>query len=233
MKLRLTILVLIILSAFAACQSGPPPTEVLLEVTRLVTVVVTADTGQQGPLPLESTPSPEHTADVQAEVAASPTPDVTATATQSPIPSPIIGQVYVAEQTFENGSLFWLRPIDQIWILTTSAEETGIWQIVADNFEEGMPESDPALVPPDGMFQPIRGFGMLWRETPNLRDTLGWATSEEVGYLANYQYHYGGTVDANGNFIQGPGYHLLESVSRTVYRFNEGIWTWEFVEQTK
>lgn len=228
MKLRFTILIAFILSVVAACQSGPPPTEVLIEVTRLVTVVVTADNSQQGPLPLEQTPTAEQTA--EAQVAVNSTPEPTATATQSPVPAPIIGQVYVAEQTFERGSLFWLRPIDQIWILTIQEDGSKVWRVAEDNFEEGMIESDPALVPPDGLFQPIRGFGLLWREDPGLREALGWAISEEVGYLANYQYHYGGTVDANGSFVQGPGYHLLESVSRNIYRFNEGIWTWEFVE---
>jgi hypothetical protein len=127
--------------------------------------------------------------------------------------------------------MFWLRPIDQIWVITTNDEDEQIWQIYEDNFEEGMPESDPEFAPTEpGLLQPIRGFGLLWRENPELRANLGWAIAEEVGYLANYEYHYGGTVDENNMFTQGSGYHIIESLSRDVYRFNEGTWNWETVD---
>ena len=47
--------------------------------------------------------------------------------------------------------------------------------------------TDPAIVPPDGRFQPIRGFGKLWRERPDVRDRLGWALGVELGFDAKLQ----------------------------------------------
>jgi hypothetical protein len=42
------------------------------------------------------------------------------------------------------------------------------------------------------MFQPVRGFGMVWRSegpgaSPDVRDRLGWALQPEFGYEAAYQ----------------------------------------------
>jgi hypothetical protein len=235
MKLRLSLLTILMLVFVAACDSVLPPTEILIEVTRVVTVVVTLDPNQSGPLAVEPSATPEATAeasaaiDVTAVATVNLTPSVTLT--PDPFPTPITGQIFVAEQVFQRGRMFWLRPTNQIWTLSTNDDGEPIWQIYEDNFEEGMPESEPDFAPTEpGLIQPIRGFGLLWRENPELRAQLGWAISEEVGYLANYEYHYGGTLDANNNFTQGSGYHVIESLSLDVYRFNEGTWDWETVE---
>lgn len=243
MKLRLSTLAILMLAFIAACDGGLPPTEILIEVTRVVTVVVTPDPSQSGPLPVEPSVTPETTAeaseaaDVTAEAlavgTATPTVNLTpsVTPTVDPFPTPVTGQIFVAEQPFQRGRMFWLNPINQIWVLTTNDGGKPVWEIYEDTFEEGMPESDPNFAPTEpGLLQPIRGFGKIWRENDELRAQLGWAIAEEVGYLANYEYHYGGTLDANNNFIQGSGYHLIESLSRDVYRFNEGTWDWEVVE---
>ncbi|MDQ7025370.1 MAG: hypothetical protein Q9P01_11580 [Anaerolineae bacterium] len=232
MKLRLTTFTIFMLAVITACNGGLPPTEILIEVTRVVTVIVTPDDSQSGPVPLEPSETPEATAEI-AEVTPEATLDLTpsVTPTPDPFPSPVTGQIFVAEQVFQRGRMFWLRPIDQIWVLTSNAEGEQIWQIYEDNFEEGMPESNPDFAPTEpGLIQPVRGFGFLWRENPELREQLGWAIAEEVGYLANYEYHYGGTLDENNNFTQGSGYHIVEALSREVYRFNEGTWNWEIVE---
>ena len=56
------------------------------------------------------------------------------------------------------------------------------WAQYPDTFVEGDPESDESLVPPPGLSQPIRGFGMIWRNNPRVRERLGWATSPEVAF---------------------------------------------------
>jgi hypothetical protein len=248
MKLRLSILAILMLMFVAACDGGLPPTEILIEVTREVTrvVMVTVDPNLSGPVPVEPSGTPEATAEVTetpdstAEVSTTRTVAPTATInrtpsvtpTVDPFPTPITGQIYVAEQVFQRGSMFWLGPINQIWVITTNDDGEPIWQIYEDNFEEGMPESEADFAPTEpGLLQPIRGFGLLWRENDVLRTQLGWAIAEEVGYLANYEYHYGGTLDTSNTFVQGSGYHVIESLSGDVFRFNEGTWDWELVEQ--
>jgi hypothetical protein len=237
MKLRLSIFATFLLAVVAACDTGLPPTEILIEVTRLVTVVVTTD--GQGPLPvtLEATAEAAEATETTEATTEKVTPDATvdltpsATPTPDPFPTPVTGQIFIAEQLFQRGRMFWLRPINQIWVLTEDDDDNKSWQVYEDTWEEGMPESVTDFAPTEpGLLQPVRGFGLLWRESPELRADLGWAIAEEVGYLANYEYHYGGTIDENNNFIQGSGYHLVETLSRDVYRFNEGTHSWEIME---
>jgi hypothetical protein len=86
-----------------------------------------------------------------------------------------------AEQRFQRGVMLWNRAEDRIYVLF---EDGGIpaWQAYEDEFEEGDLESDPDIEPPPGLYQPIRGFGLVWREQPGVRDRLGWAVDTETGY---------------------------------------------------
>jgi hypothetical protein len=53
---------------------------------------------------------------------------------------------------------------------------------------------------------------------------LGWGLTPEFGYVSNYEYHPGGTVDA----VQ-PGYHVLFSLSQEKFEFYETDSTWKKV----
>ena len=87
-------------------------------------------------------------------------------------------------QRFEHGLLLWLertgdeRPFNEIIALYDDGPLPR-WQTMVDDWTEGEPESDPDIVPPDGLFQPVRGFGKIWRQRTGVRDRLGWATGEE------------------------------------------------------
>lgn len=240
MKRTLGLLVLMMVGLFAACQNSPQPIEYLIEVTRVVTVVVTPEGGcncaDAQAVDADDTSAitptiaitPVNNADGDTTVVAETTPEVSPT--PDPFPTPEIAEVFVAQQPFQNGQMFWIRPIDQIWVITTNAEGEQTWQVYQDTFEDGMQESDPEFTPPiSGLYQPVRGFGKLWRETDTLREQLGYGVAQEVGYLGIYEYHYGGTVE-NGEFEQSSGYHILRAIDGTTYRFNEGTWTWEIVE---
>lgn len=223
MRLRLFIALVLSLFAFVACQ-GITPTLAVMEVTREVpvTVIVT----------LAPTQEPTSTAPAVAGLtptatATLGTPTATATATPDLFPTPVVGRVFVAEQAFEFGRMFWIEPVNQIWVLITDAEGKPSWQVFEDTFEEGMTESDPTIIAPTGLFQPERGFGKLWRERPELRNALGWALSPEVGYNTRYEYHAGGSFNAEGLFVQSSGYHVIEDLERRSFRFIEGTWTWE------
>jgi hypothetical protein len=88
-----------------------------------------------------------------------------------------------AEEAFEGGTMVWLQSADAITVLYNDRT----WARYADLWSEGQPESDPAIVPPDGRFQPIRGFGKLWREQPMVRERLGWAVGVELAFQATLQ----------------------------------------------
>jgi len=86
-----------------------------------------------------------------------------------------------AEQHFEHGLALWNRSEDRIYVLIDHGLSQS-WRAFEDTWEESMPESDPALSPPGGLYQPIRGIGRVWREEFGIREQLGWALGPEVGY---------------------------------------------------
>lgn len=91
-----------------------------------------------------------------------------------------------AEQRFERGIMVWSGADGVIYILFDD-EHHSRWHMTSDRWEEGDPPSDPEIVPPSGLYQPIRGFGLIWREHPTVRERLGWAVAVEQGYQGAIQ----------------------------------------------
>jgi hypothetical protein len=89
-----------------------------------------------------------------------------------------------AEQRFNSGFMIWLKDLGDGTILVFY-DDGGVSQF-ADTWQSDQPESDPNITPPGGMYQPLRGFGKVWREN-NLLDTLGWAIEEEQGFEGKWQ----------------------------------------------
>lgn len=219
--LKLALGVVIMMLAVAACQ-GATRTEFVIEMTREVTVVVIVtatpeDSSGTVNNPLSATVSPTVPSTETAMV--SPTPDI--------FPTPVVAEVIVAEQQFEHGRMFYIQPIAEIWVLYNDANGLGgIWERHEDTWEEGMADLDPNLEPPDGLAQPIRGFGKLWREGNDVRNRLGWAIEPEAGHVTVYRYEAGGNI-VNGVYQPGPGKHLINSREPgTTYIFDEDTARW-------
>jgi len=133
-------------------------------------------------------------------VTATPVARATATPAGAPSPTPCAHDYFfspapaacpqeapvemaAAEQPFTGGVMIWLETAGAIYVFFPD----GQWQRFADSWTEAEAESDPSLSPPAGLFQPIRGFGKVWRENPDLQERLGWATSVELGYTSAVQ----------------------------------------------
>ena len=144
----------------------------------------------------------------------------------SDCPLPPHTTTIVAEH-FQHGLMLWLkasnerRPFDQVLILFDDDVFSPRWQTVSDEWSEEMPESNPNIVAPGGYHQPIRGFGLVWREEQGVRDRLGWATDEEflVGE-GSIQYAYG---KYGRCYVTGPSHevYVLEPE-----RSDWFVWTW-------
>jgi hypothetical protein len=86
-----------------------------------------------------------------------------------------------AEQQFEHGWMIWVGEEGIIYVLFDDELYTTGWQAYTDEWDPGDPISDTTIIPPDGFYQPLRGFGLVWRAQPLVRDRLGWAVVLEAG----------------------------------------------------
>ncbi|MCB0037821.1 MAG: LysM peptidoglycan-binding domain-containing protein, partial [Anaerolineales bacterium] len=94
-------------------------------------------------------------------------------------------EINAVYQPFEHGFMVW-QPFENTATVYAFFDDGNVF-LATDSWVEGDPESDPNLVPPEGLYQPIRGFGNVWRENEWIREQLGWATAEESTYTAIYQ----------------------------------------------
>jgi WD40 repeat protein len=142
------------------------------------------------------------------------TPRPGATPRPEIFPTDTLAEVQIVEQVFEHGRMFWIRHNRQIWVMVDNPAEVpngGDWYCYNDTFEEGEPETDPSLIPPDDLIQPKRGFGKLWRGHPDIQSAIGWATTPEFDLISYYTYIAGGYVQ-NGQYYPGPGEHRLTTL---------------------
>lgn len=118
-------------------------------------------------------------------------------------PTGAVQSLQTVYQAFEHGVMFWRERDRSIFVVSTRGLEQGqpsdSWWRLDDTFQDGEPESDPAFSPPEGLLQPVRGFGKVWRDNAFVRDALGWATGVE--YPAESQW-----LDFEGGWmLTGPG----------------------------
>jgi len=96
---------------------------------------------------------------------------------------------FAAAQRFERGTMIWLERPGRYYILDESTPygdglRRGL-QIISDPLEI-VGDSSGDVHPPDGLYAPQSGFGLVWRgdvtESPGFREVLGWALAPEFGY---------------------------------------------------
>lgn len=78
------------------------------------------------------------------------------------------------------------------------------WERFEDTWVTGQPERDPAIVPPAGLHQPVRGFGKLWRSNVEVWERLGWALEQERGFDGAYQIAWEPNYESDGAYVRTP-----------------------------
>lgn len=99
-------------------------------------------------------------------------------------------------QEFQNGYMIWVQRTDAIYVLYTDGASPR-WSVFRDYFEEGMAEEAPQYsnAPSSNLWQPRRGFGLLWRDNATIRNRIGWATVQwEEPYSVNLQTGNNGAI---------------------------------------
>jgi hypothetical protein len=103
-------------------------------------------------------------------------------------------ETLVAFQPFERGMMFWRQDKREIYVLHNDAT----WAAYEDTWDPNQPDRDPNLAPPGQLYQPIHGFGQVWREhLGGAAAKIGWATTAE------YSYHTTIQAFANGLLLKG------------------------------
>jgi hypothetical protein len=85
--------------------------------------------------------------------------------------------------------MFW-RDTRQIIIMS---DDRNFWR-VPDSWNETLPANDPSLSPPEGASQPVRGFGLAWRNNETFQNALGWARGPEIPIASFWQEFDGGSL---------------------------------------
>jgi len=131
---------------------------------------------------------------------------------------PITGpqQTWAAEERFQYGRMFWQKYPDTIYVLYLN---NGTFHIMPDLYDESDPDADACPEvgdAPEGFFKPVRGFNRHWCNTPGVRQALGWALEEEVGYDTVWQ-----------EFERG---RVLQSSANRLFIFFYESGTWSYIE---
>lgn len=89
----------------------------------------------------------------------------------------------VVAQRFESGEMIYREDTGTIYVLANarSANSDTAWIVSSSTYGN---QSDNALRAPDDALSPTDGFGQVWANNTALRNALGWATLEPVGYDA-------------------------------------------------
>ena len=125
-----------------------------------------------------------------------------------------------ASQPFEHGQMVWLPNGDLngaalIYVLY----DNGLYDVFVDSWQDGDLLSDEGLVVPAGFYQPLRGFGLIWREQPGVADALGWALAPESSQSLLWQ-------DAQPAEAEFPRYLQLDALTtlRLSHAQHAGVW---------
>lgn len=92
-----------------------------------------------------------------------------------------------AQQRFENGLMFWRGDTHTIYVFVGAQNDSyGVWHQFADTWQDTDPTPQPTKAPA-GLLEPVRGFGKVWRNNPEIRQQLGWAIEQEWNITAAWQ----------------------------------------------
>jgi hypothetical protein len=137
--------------------------------------------------------------------------------------------INAAYQPFEHGFMIWTETDHIIGVFFDDSQPLSVRPPMVqatDEWKQGDPESDPAIVPPNGFYQPVRGFGLVWRTKDNIRNWLGWATAPETAYQTPFQ------CDAIRTSFNSTGsrYCYIKEPSGRVIEFSHDGWgsEWRF-----
>ena len=83
-----------------------------------------------------------------------------------------------ASQLFQGGSMIW---VDEQTNVIYAFYSNGTFHRFDDTFDPAIDPESGGETPPEGLLEPVRGFGKVWRGFELTRTSLGWALADESG----------------------------------------------------
>jgi hypothetical protein len=182
--MRRTLILPLLAVTLAACQTStpPPPTAPVQAVTPILAAPPTATSLAEGLSVRLATPDPSPNCPDRIPWFFNNTAGECATT---------VLNTWGVLQRFERGLMVWFQEGGRTFILMEDGSLFKPYVEATDGSNAPLPEADPNIVPPQGLYQPVLGFGKFWRGlAPGyewVRERLGWATAPEVGYSALLQ----------------------------------------------
>jgi hypothetical protein len=99
---------------------------------------------------------------------------------------------HAAAQRFEHGLMIWIEARDEFLIFFDNHSYwSSYWYSHPIQLKPGASENHRVGNVPAGLYQPVSGFGLLWRGevvgADDIREQLGWAQQPEFGFETTYQ----------------------------------------------
>ena len=129
---------------------------------------------------------------------------------------------WAAWEPFQRGHMFWRDDTNRVYVLHFGGgtnSSAGDWQQILDEWDGSNPDG-VGMSPPAGLYEPVRGFGWVWRTyLGGPGGQMGWATDIEKGFCAKIQPFEQGLLlhsntvefclDNNYNYAREPGFPTL------------------------
>ncbi len=116
----------------------------------------------------------------------------------------------LAYEPFENGFMLYSQTTNQIYVLSRTGMQLAIYP---NTFvENGLHPVMPG--PRAGTYIPVRGFGTVWQQNPDVQQALGFATAPERGYSALVQRF------ARGFLLDDPADTLIFALNTVTNRWD-------------
>lgn len=92
-------------------------------------------------------------------------------------------------QVFENGVMYFI-PSGEIWVIAPGSVTGGQYWYVS----EAPPDQGWQVPPPEGLRMPTLGFGAVWKAIDGVRQTMGFARTDEQAASLGVQRFDGGAL---------------------------------------
>lgn len=123
-----------------------------------------------------------------------------------------------AAQVFENGFMVWVEASDTFYVFYEPAPgELPTMEMLMGPVQlkpGASPDNRVGETPPPGLYEPVSGFGLLWRDEleglSGVRQRLGWALAPEFAYDTARQCVTPTLYRGWRCYLQGPGGKVLE-----------------------